>query len=94
MSKHTPGPWRISSEKNVIVNGKVEIAFTTIYVKEAEANACLIAAAPELLEWCRDALATLQRGAELMPLDQLGQWEGVRAIIETCPIDKAEGRES
>jgi nicotinic acid phosphoribosyltransferase len=61
MSKHTPGPWKQTSESNVPAgNTKVArvcdgqaICWTTITngrFDEAEANAELIARAPELLE--------------------------------------------
>lgn len=61
-TKHTPGPWRITDGGNVCNcvghtlhdEGHVCIAFAQP-VPEGEANARLIAAAPELLaalEWC------------------------------------------
>lgn len=57
MSKHTPGPWTVVSEgmaspKVVDANG-LGICHTTYAPTGAEANACLIAAAPELLEALR-----------------------------------------
>lgn len=39
----------------------------------------------ELRLWALDAYRTLDSGTELMPLDQLGQWTGVRAVIESYP---------
>ena len=57
MSKHTPGPWTVVSEgmvspKVVGANG-FGICHTTYAPTGAEANARLIAAAPELLEALR-----------------------------------------
>jgi hypothetical protein len=59
---HTPGPWRRSS-----VNGNVVCDDRNEYHWRGGpcdpdllfANACLIAAAPELLEGCKKALAML-----------------------------------
>lgn len=42
--------------------------------------------AAEYERWIRDALAVLQRGVEMMPLEQLGQWSGVREVIESAPV--------
>lgn len=57
MTKHTPAPWRailgISDRHGEITNGKYKIAFVDCRygaIGEPEANARLIAAAPELLE--------------------------------------------
>ena len=57
MSKHTPGPWKYDTTKLadwytrithcVSISGESEIR---LYGNEAEANARLISAAPELLE--------------------------------------------
>jgi hypothetical protein len=60
MSKYTPGPWRVSNEVGVSANPKGLLAFadTDLHSKEeAIANAGLIAAAPELLEALKLALA-------------------------------------
>ena len=60
MSKHTPGPWAASSASSVV--GALVGASATYHVAavmpqldkaEVEANARLIAAAPELLEACK-----------------------------------------
>ena len=65
--KHTPGPWKASEDFNLtgtlvsfIEGGGHSIAQTRLDDDTPEgmnqANARLIAAAPELLEACRDAL--------------------------------------
>lgn len=68
MSKHTPGPWK---DKGSLIGwfdienfeGK-EIAWISNVpvrnLEEAEANARLIIAAPELLEACKKALVELE----------------------------------
>lgn len=72
MIKHTPGPWEVE----VVTSGKDEVyarikgvAFSDgikvgVYKKklpeEAMANARLIAAAPKLLEACKDTARTLE----------------------------------
>lgn len=64
-SKHTPGPWKIVKSK-----------FGDLSIKsEVEANARLIAAAPELLEACKRAFDQTDKDAR--PAD----WEMLRAAI-------------
>lgn len=46
--EHTPGPWQAEGQKVIKPGGMVHIAST--YEGSPEANARLIAAAPELLE--------------------------------------------
>ncbi len=85
MAEHTPGPWRV--EKYVSAVGMYcivephgrSLAFTDIRANEADAN--LLAAAPDLLEACKRALRDMTEwdGDELIPL------------IEAA-IAKAEGR--
>jgi hypothetical protein len=56
--EHTPGPWRASarniysSELNVVIAQCWDIALFTDDPLPVKANACLIAAAPALLEAC------------------------------------------
>lgn len=65
--KGTPGPWRVSEKRGDLIdirhdnNGPgamslnlAHVVARTSWLKEAEANAKLIAAAPELLEALRD----------------------------------------
>lgn len=61
MSKHTPGPW------NVTVNYEDEafsiddsLGFPIAIALKIEANARLIAAAPDLLEACKLALSSCE----------------------------------
>ena len=63
MSKHTPGPWSVTARSNNMIDvihanrapGAITLALCRVqarqsWLKEAEANARLIAAAPEMLE--------------------------------------------
>jgi hypothetical protein len=71
-AKHTPGPWLESRKsKSTILQsidikvGSERIAYVTVpytakNIEECEANARLIAAAPDLLEACRKALYALK----------------------------------
>lgn len=75
--RHTAGPWKVATQdydgKATITNGAEEICRTTLitsinslggWTKEpatTEANGRLIAAAPELLEACKQALFTLNQ---------------------------------
>ncbi len=70
--KHTPGKWEYDTKGNyynesgvIRMNGVLiakMVTQTTHKPKEVEANARLIAAAPELLEACKGALAHLISG--------------------------------
>ena len=65
-TKHTPGPWRVAPRSDYPEHADINVdAGTRGYValcgkagdEEAEANARLIAAAPELLEALREVVA-------------------------------------
>ena len=71
-SKHTPGPWQMSGDCAVATANeeldelicdcsgrKIDAAFFSDMPGRAEANARLIAAAPELLESCRELVTDL-----------------------------------
>lgn len=90
MSRFTPGPWKVVEDSygNTVVTGKgmvVEIGLEHIAkvggLAEHEANARLIAAAPELLE----ALINLRDNFDYPPA-------AYEVILNA--IAKAEGRES
>lgn len=94
MSKHTKGPWHVNSRDDT-VRSKDSIRIADIDVingewgdncPESQANARLIAAAPELLQACKAALVT-------MADDDL--YERCRETFKTVEsaIAKAEGKE-
>lgn len=65
MTQHTPGPWRVALGNRLQVRGpKDEIGWPAAIVynaglctsEEAQANARLIAAAPDLLDMCERLL--------------------------------------
>ena len=66
--KHTPGPWKVSSvEEDVIEGGRAGIfyiaqTFAGLPGEETQANARLIAAAPELLKVCENVFVHLTTG--------------------------------
>ena len=94
-TKHTPGPWRVSTANPLQVNtdkggDSVGVAESQKYnapntfcdPNEAEANAKLIAAAPELLEALDGLLLTVGMTAF--------KHEGQRAVLqEACDIARA-----
>lgn len=84
MSKHTPGPWRIAENDgayayiksgpgtNLMKPGQM---VAKVWLQDAdynEANARLIAAAPELLEACKQLLTTLEEAEQAHVL--IGHW--------------------
>lgn len=94
MSKHTPGPWEVGdgSDRNLFCGsgdilgktkrGRAVIARVNPGLKDYEANARLIAAAPEMLE-------ALIHVRNVFPM---ARWaDDTRAMIKAV-IDKAEGR--
>lgn len=101
---HTPGPWEVFAVMNIgegqkkYIGGYIagvrvdvcQIQFTsTITKEERDANASLIAAAPELLEACRIALQGLE------DYGHNKEWENnLIADIRTlqAAIAKAEGK--
>jgi len=63
-ARHTPGPWEILGFGHIYSATAINIASTrgslVLELNEMEANARLIAAAPDLLEACKEALAAIQ----------------------------------
>ena len=67
MAEHTPGPWRVEADEEgvyVLMEASgVHDEYLTIYASpnpdQREADALLIAAAPELLAACKEAYAFL-----------------------------------
>lgn len=97
MSKHTEGPWERDSKKNIYIVGdinKKENNATYICEMDAlntewEANAKLIANAPELLKVCKGLVERIDINGGL------GDYKGGQAFImgqARCVIAEAEGR--
>ena len=90
MSKHTPGPWTAifqedwRSTKVVTADGRW-IADVSMFGDSADANARLIAAAPELLEAVQALLESERRskyhGWEAGCPDWHKSWEQARAAV-------------
>ena len=68
MSKHTPGPWRVVNDVDIQSGPQGCLAYVSTggargrTFEEAQANAQLIAAAPELLEECKRTFYDLHEG--------------------------------
>lgn len=99
MSKHTPGPWVADNGEGYgeadiwriqpPIGSNVKIVAEMICDSaEAEANARLIAAAPELLEALRLFLAYNDQGAPLS-FDTDAMWAKARSVVA-----KIEGGEA
>src|SRR5919201_3936496 len=82
MTKHTPGPWGVSGEvlnqglvvsapgrraRQIVALVQAEIGYQADPAPEAEANARLIALAPDLLAACRGVLEFLDNGTPIHP---------------------------
>lgn len=64
-TEHTPGPWRVSADGNDVENVS-GAGVCTMYADETEqANARLIAAAPDLLRACERAVKWINK--EIIP---------------------------
>jgi hypothetical protein len=93
--KHTPGPWVIQTDNrgfywiDKLTNDGGFSICNLGNVEEAKANAALIAAAPELLEACRDTLTRLEWWEE----DRENRCIDNAFAVLKCAIAKAEGRE-
>ncbi len=62
---HTPGPWA------VIANADLPKTMQVIHVSDVEANASLIAAAPDLLEACEQVKLWAEEGDPFVAEDVL-----------------------
>lgn len=91
MSDHTPGPWSVGEKRGVWVgpvvmadDGKRGVAFV---VGESDANARLLAAAPDLLAALKAHIPWKTAGQPDEPPQGWGIWQDA---IDA--INKAEGR--
>ena len=89
--KQTPGPWVVSStflvcdsEARIIAQCQpISVPLLSITVREAEANALLIARAPDLLAENERLRAALRRIDNMTHLE-MADGDGARAIAETA----------
>lgn len=102
--KHTPGPWQIERKGPLIIKSigpcEPDEYAGAAWLEVSEADALLIAAAPDLLEALRDSLimlARLKRHCRIV--DNAGYTPDGRMLSLTCVEDaanaaiaKAEGR--
>lgn len=103
MSSHTPGPWTIAKQQTglrlpvVLLAGKAAVTVQNVThdLDECDANARLIAAAPELLEELRHTLRNVEAMLHMLPLaapaverQSLTTW----AERNRVAIAKAEGQ--
>ena len=82
MSEHTPGPWSFElHNEDFYIGGETAVCgtFAQDHAGEEEANARLIAAAPELLE----ALERI-RDHTFSPSSTIREWARA-AIAKACP---------
>lgn len=81
--KHTPGPWKLGYSETfghqVLIQTEYPCDSTRIILAQShnEANARLIAAAPDLLEACKALLE---------------EWKSRTAMIESCDLTEEEDR--
>lgn len=94
--KHTPGPWSASAYSSVVgslisseMGYSIAAVMPQVDRRDALANTCLIEAAPELLEACRNAKAVILTAVRTsaMPIEPCGD---VLCVLEAA-IAKAEG---
>jgi len=93
-AKHTPGPWRFRNTGATIRAGSVkdstltEVAFLPPR-SNREADACLITAAPDLLDAAKKVLAGLNARIDAAPGNALPVFDGIADLY--AAIAKAEG---
>lgn len=100
--KHTPGPWRIEDETRIMPPlNATQLPICKMgslqHPQSMEANARLIAAAPELLAVCKlvDLIATGRQpagGGSVPPTesDWLWIWKAARAAITKAKVEEVE----
>jgi len=92
-AKHTPGPWEygvIPEQYQTYCFGARGLLFGRVVgspARDAEADARLIASAPDLLAACKMAVAAVLYA---QTVDQSGSFDATRAALSAA-IAKAEG---
>lgn len=91
-AKHTPGPWRVSAgavdNPRLIVENDLGLPVCAMSLrgvhgdtKIMEANARLIATAPDLLAIAMEARALLERGPDTTEAEREDVWRGLSEAI-------------
>lgn len=90
--KHTPGPWKMGEDGEVLTDSPNEflVAMSNIHRPQYEANARLIAAAPELLEALKDAKETLENAGDEQRRILDARWDAIDILNDV--LSRAEGR--
>ncbi len=91
MSKHTKGPWTCSPVSSIVgslirsADLNIAAVMPQVDKSECEANARLIAKAPDLLASCQAVLATIEQAVNAgfrLPGPLLDALDGMRALVE------------
>ena len=106
MTEHTPGPWDVHGDRHTLIgprNGKQMLAKAlhsycvprwSLTLEEAQANARLIAAAPSLLDACRECLHQVSTDSDLDELvTRPDKYDRLEELLRAA-IAKAEEGES
>lgn len=98
MSKHTAGPWKVGEDQGTSLGFEIvdkrddPIAWTSPHRPQQDANARLIAAAPEMYDWLvkvRQIAEQQSKGRNDIPLHSAWQWlaDNIQDVLA-----KAEGK--
>jgi hypothetical protein len=86
--KHTPGPWRVSAHREIMA-GKdciVQSPWSGPFgIEVADANARLIAAAPELLASLQEIFGMLERGELVREISNDGHPDWALFMLDFVP---------
>lgn len=94
-TKHTPGPWSVGSHRSIqSASGTICETYSHMGIAAADSNERLIAAAPELLEACRQMMRwfEVEDDHSQMPgfMDRINLCKQVE-ILASAAIAKATG---
>lgn len=99
-TQHTPGPWSIEGRNKVNVKISDKSGFTCVHaqiwfpkqIKQAQANARLVAAAPELLKACKEAVHFIWEIQEQTTPEERQHKVNLAFFMLRDAIAKAEGK--
>tara|TARA_R100001086_G_scaffold248358_1_gene185101 strand:- start:3414 stop:3695 length:282 start_codon:yes stop_codon:yes gene_type:complete len=91
-TKHTPGPWKIETYHGCLFKIERDGELDEYPERRTEADARLIAAAPEMLRECKYALEFLKDWAKVNECAHDQGYQNFKFRLERA-IAKAEGKE-